>query len=245
MKVILVNKILMINNKKDYLRITENGNYLINYNNENIDLTLEIDTNIKVTIINLTKEERLSINTNYILHDNSELTIYKFYHIKNVTEEISFDLNGINSSINYFFRTLSLGNENYHLKINHNNINTKSIINNKAIAFKEGNIIFELDSNLGKKITGCTLSQDTTIITLDDSKAKVSPNMYIENDDVIARHGSAIGTFSDDEVFYLMSRGIDYNNSVKLLIKGILLSNLEIDLSLKEKILNIINMYWR
>ena len=50
----------MINNKKDYLRITEDGNYLINYNNENIDLTLEIDTNIKVTIINLTKEERLS-----------------------------------------------------------------------------------------------------------------------------------------------------------------------------------------
>ena len=43
----------MINNKKDYLRITEDGNYLINYNNENIDLTLEIDTNIKVLIISL------------------------------------------------------------------------------------------------------------------------------------------------------------------------------------------------
>ena len=70
----------MINNKKDYLRITEDGNYLINYNNENIDLTLEIDTNIKVTIINLTKEERLSINTNYISGLKLPYTIFRYRH---------------------------------------------------------------------------------------------------------------------------------------------------------------------
>ena len=50
---------------------------------------------------------------------------------------------------------------------------------------------------------------------------KISPNMFIDLDDVIAKHGSAIGTFKDDQVFYLMSKGINYNDALKLLIKGL------------------------
>jgi len=46
-------------------------------------------------------------------------------------------------------------------------------------------------------------------------------------------------------VFYLMSRGIEYNDAIKLLIKGYLFSNINADSSLREKILNVIDMYWR
>ena len=45
-------------------------------------------------------------------------------------------------------------------------------------------------------------------------------------------------------VFYLMSRGIEYNDAIKLLVKGYLFSNVDADSYLREKILNVIDKYW-
>ena len=88
------------------------------------------------------------------------------------------------------------------------------------------------------------LDQNTRIVTLGDSDAKVSPNMFIDCDDIEARHGSVVGTFKDELVFYLMSRGIEYNDCIKLLVKGFLFSNIDVNNKMRERILNVIDMYW-
>ena len=87
------------------------------------------------------------------------------------------------------------------------------------------------------------MNQDTKIINLSDSHSKINPNMYIDVDDVEARHSSVIGSFNEEELFYLMSRGISYDEAVKLLIKGYILSNLDLDMDKRNKILNVINTY--
>lgn len=74
---------------------------------------------------------------------------------------------------------------------------------------------------------------------------KIEPNMFIDLDDVEARHGSVIGTFKDDQVFYLMSKGISYNDTLKLLIKGYLLSKIEVSVDVRIKMMDIIERYWR
>ena len=104
---------------------------------------------------------------------------------------------------------------------------------------------FVINSKVKKEYEKSVLDQNTRIVTLGDSDAKISPNMFIDCDDVEARHGSIIGTFKDDMVFYLMSRGIEYNDAIELLVKGFLFSNVDADSSLREKILNVIDMYWR
>ena len=71
--------------------------------------------------------------------------------------------------------------------------------------------------------------------------AAIRPNMYIEEDDVVARHGSVIGKFSPDDIFYITSRGIPEKEAILLLIRGFILSNLIVDDSLSEKIIKIIN----
>ena len=48
----------------------------------------------------------------------------------------------------------------------------------------------------------------------------------------------------DELVFYLMSRGIEYNDCIKLLVKGFLFSNIDVDNKMRERILNVIDMYW-
>ena len=122
---------------------------------------------------------------------------------------------------------------------------TSSNVCNKSIAMEGSTLNFVINSIVGKEYEKSILNQSTRIVTLGESNSHISPNMYIDCDDVEARHGSVIGTFKDDLVFYLMSRGIEYSDSIKLLIKGYLLSNVDTDSNLREKIFNVIDMYWR
>ena len=76
-----------------------------------------------------------------------------------------------------------------------------------------------------------------------NENGKVKP---VKNDtyyklNVKANHAAHIGKFDQDVIFYLMSRGITYNNAVALLVKGFLTD----DSIYKEEIQQIINKYWR
>ena len=59
-----------------------------------------------------------------------------------------------------------------------------------------------------------------------------------------AFHSSNIGQFDNSLIFYLMSRGISYSDSIKLLIKGFLLSNMDNNIIKRKIVLDIINRYW-
>jgi Fe-S cluster assembly protein SufD len=72
------------------------------------------------------------------------------------------------------------------------------------------------------------LIKTARIINLTDNECIINPNLYIEDSDVVANHAAAIGKFSDEELFYLMSRGITYTDAINLLIKGFLVSDYNI-----------------
>ena len=57
-----------------------------------------------------------------------------------------------------------------------------------------------------------------------DDKAEFNskPELEIYADDVKCSHGSSSGTIEQDSLHYLMTRGLNRNDSKKLLIKGFL-----------------------
>ena len=127
------------------------------------------------------------------------------------------------------------------IKIYHNNNNVKSYIENKSLGNNNSKITYNIDSILKKGNIGCIMDQNTRIIEMGNVESKINPNMYIEEDDVEARHGSVIGNFNQDDIFYLMTRGISETDSIKLLIRGFLLSNMAVDMDTRSRILEIIN----
>ena len=66
----------------------------------------------------------------------------------------------------------------------------------------------------------------------------------IDEYDVVAEHNALIGKFSYDDIFYLMSRGISEEDSIRLLSTGLVLSNL-INEEIKEEIIKYLDEYWR
>jgi len=253
-----MNKILVVNNKlsnlyndnltiiDNHLIFNENGDYNINYIDcDNINLTIEVKPNVFVKLFEYSNNENIKVNNHYIINKDSNLLLFKLFNNKNTTERLIFDLNDENAKLNYHFSSIAINNDNYYVTINHNSSKTISNVINRSIAKDKAIIDFTIDSYLPKGKINCYLNQDTKIITLGDNNSTIRPNMFIEEVDVEARHASAIGKFSDSELFYLMSRGITYNDSLKLLIKGFIFANLIMNIETREKILNIINTNWR
>ena len=63
-----------------------------------------------------------------------------------------------------------------------------------------------------------------TVILGEKSKINAKPILIIDCDDVHASHGCAIGTLDDNEIYYLMSRGISRKKSINLLMKSFLVN---------------------
>lgn len=248
---IIVNRNRIDNYKDDEIEINNNKIWFYKdnkYEMEYIDcddvrLEFMID-NVKIEILDYSSDNYLKIKNIYNI-DNGSLRIDKFYNNKMVDEEIDFNLMQDGDRVDYNFATISLGEENYIINVNHNNKNTISNIDNRSVALKNSKINYTINSRVLKDCVKSMLDQNTRIITLDECEAKISPNMFIDLDDVIAKHGSVIGTFKEDQVFYLMSKGISYNDTVKLLIKGYLLSKIRVNVDIRMKIMDIIDRYWR
>jgi len=71
-----------------------------------------------------------------------------------------------------------------------------------------------------------------------NSQITVKPDLEILNNSVKAGHGVAIGRFNDQEIYYLQSRGLNHQQSYKLLSRGFL-SNL-VNSSTSREIVNFV-----
>ena len=65
--------------------------------------------------------------------------------------------------------------------------------------------------------------------------------MFIGEASTTGIHSSVIGTISEEDIFYLMSRGINYETAINLIIKGMIISNINPDIEYRERILDILS----
>lgn len=228
--------------KDNTIKFLNNGEYNLEIiNSNNLNLNLELKENITVKLFILSINNNIISNITYTLKKHSNLILFKFYNNKEVEEKEKIYLEQEYSSISYNFSSICKKNEKYKMQIYHNDNHVTSNISNKCLGNNNSKITFDIDSILDKGNIGCYMNQDTKIICMGDVDAKINPNMYIEEDDVEARHGSVIGKFNDEDLFYLMSRGIPKEEAIKLMIKGFILSNLVVNMDNRAKILEIIN----
>lgn len=232
--------IIIENNKITFLK---SNNYVLEYiDSKSINLEFNISDNIEITIDIISLDNDFKSHLVYNI-EASNLLVNSFYNNKEDNEVIDINLNKEKGRIDYYFSNICRNIENYQINIYHNAKRTISNIYNKSITIGNSSCNYIINSYCYKENIGCTLKQDTKIITMGDNNSKICPNMYIDLEDIIASHASMIGKFNDDELFYLMSRGLTYKESIKLLIKGFLINKFD-DLNKRKIILNIMEKYW-
>ena len=217
------------------------------FNNHNFNILINKNSNLKNYIFDLNKNQNLRYSfTNIDIYENSnsENFIYssgsKFskYEIKsNLKEKYSSAfINGI----------INLDKNNHHeikTNINHLAENTKSyqliksVLNDKSTGVYQGKIFV---NDQAQKTDGYQLSK--ALLLDENTEFNGKPELEIYADDVKCSHGSTSGNLDENSIFYLMSRGLNYDQAKKLLIDGFIndviekITNIEIQKYLKEAI---------
>lgn len=171
-------------------------------------------------IINLDKFKYNKIIFN--LEDNAHIIINKKYNEKEIDEEITINLNGINSKVDFYFSTKVYNDQKYILNVNHLNKYTTSNIINHGVVMNDSKLYFEVNSSVKKGNIKSKLNQENKIIVMSKNNSTIKPNLFIDEFDVDAIHAATIGKFNKEDIFYLMTKGISEENANLLLIDGFL-----------------------
>ncbi len=222
--------------EKNFLNIFYNFNLNENAILKNYKIDKVENKNIKYSFNNI-EQNKNTISETFILSSGSNF----------FKSEVNCNLKGEHSSafVNGIF---SLDKNKHHeirTIVNHLTENTKSyqliksVLENSSKAAYQGKIFVNSDA---QKTDGYQLSK--AILLNKDSEFNAKPELEIYADDVKCSHGSASGSLNEDSIFYLMSRGLNYNQARELLINGFLLDVVEkiTDSEIKNLIKNMIGI---
>jgi Fe-S cluster assembly protein SufB len=106
-------------------------------------------------------------------------------------------------------------------KVIHAAPHTKSTIRSKSISAGGGVSTYRGLVKVTQKAENSDVSVNCDALILDDeSISNTVPDMKIENEQVNIVHEARVGKIGDDEIFYLMSRGLDEEQSSQLVVSG-------------------------
>lgn len=223
------------------IKVLKNTKLEINIKNiEEIKLNIEIEIleNVKLDLVEIKKDIKTKILNKYNLNKNSILNIAKAYDVDTINEKNIVNLNGVNANINIILKTVSKNTEKYDFVINHNEKNTISDIITNGLNIS-GNLYITVSTLIPNGKKNCVANQQNRIINLTEKECTIKPNLLIEEVDVTANHSALIGSFKNEEIFYLQRLGVCKEDASKLLIEGFLKSKIS------EKIAANFKKYWR
>ena len=101
--------------------------------------------------------------------------------------------------------------------------NTTSRIVGKSVCKDGGVATYRGTVRVAPGATGVTTSVRFDALILDEgSRSETYPYIDIQEDDTSMSHEATVGRVSDDQIFYLMSRGMTENEATNLIVQGFL-----------------------
>mgnify|MGYP003308402792 CR=1 FL=1 len=168
-------------------------------------------------------------NKNYKYNIKEDTIIYHY----SINSSSNVDVNIVTENVNlfYYYNNINYDDNKFNIKVNHLKSNTHSELYNHGVNVFCNKLMYYVDGIVPKSSSKCICNQDNQIINMDNGKSTILPILLIDNYDVDSNHGAYIGKFRDEEMFYLMSRGISREDSYRLLLNGFLINSDSIDMN--------------
>ena len=209
---------------------------IINISNENLNNNfLNFRQKINIGKNSILKNYSLDINENSnFKYSFKDISLEKNSHLEYfiLSKGSKFLKHDINCSLNNEYGSvvlngiIDLDDKKHHeikTNINHNEENCKSyqliksVLNENSKGIYQGKIYV---NSKAQKTDGYQLSR--ALLLSDEVEFNAKPELEIYADDVKCSHGSTSGNVDENSIFYLMSRGLSYEHSKKLLTNGFL-----------------------
>ena len=243
-------KILANENSKAtiVIKYKSDKNNIESFHNGIIKIIAKNNSNINIIIVNL-----LSETSNNFLSIDAEL------EESSKIKATIIDLGGKNSITNYYsnligdlsdnkLESIYLGKDNQLIDINYIaelrgkksniDINVQGALKDQAKKHFKGTIDFKKGC---KKATGN--ENEECMLLSNKAKSIALPMLLCSEEDVEGNHSSSAGKVGEKELFYIMSRGFNFKEAMKLMVRAKfnkILENIK-DENLKQEILDEIN----
>ena len=225
-----------INSRVDINLEDDSSLCVVNFLNENSEKNfINFRQKIKIGENSILKNYSLDSNTSEnIKYFHKDINLSKNSHLEYfiLSEGSKFIKQDINCNLDDEYGSIALNgiinleNEKHHeikTVINHKKENCKSyqliksVLNDKSKGIYQGKIFVSPEA---QKTDGYQLSR--ALLLNESVEFNAKPELEIYADDVKCSHGSTSGNIDENSIFYLMSRGLSYSESKKLLTNGFL-----------------------
>lgn len=175
----------------------------------------------------------------YVL-DNNKKSKYNYqidedtviYHFSiNSSSKVNIDILKEDVTLYYYYNNINYDDNNFEIEVNHKKNNTHSELFIHGVNVNDSKLTYNVNGIVPKICSKCICNQENQIINISNGKSTICPNLLIDNYDVDSNHGAYIGKFSDEKLFYLMSRGISKKEAYSLLLNGFLINSDSLDLN--------------
>lgn len=199
----------------------------INYEkNVNVNYDLNLEKNSKLTIISLysSKNSQPVIKAKTNISENAYCNSMKLFLLDSGTNYASQTiLSGKKARIddyNVVINNSQLA-QKYVMNCVHENVETTSQMRNFVICKGSSTINIDTNGHIKQGMKESNISQKTKGILLSlESGISANPLLLIDEYDCLASHGAGIGAIDEEDLFYLMSRGLSREKSEELIIGG-------------------------
>ena len=92
-----------------------------------------------------------------------------------------------------------------------------------GVILDRGTLTFNGIGHIIRGAKGADAQQESRVLMLSDqARGDANPILLIDENEVTAGHAASVGRVDPDEMYYLMSRGLDQNTAQRLVIRGFL-----------------------
>ena len=106
-------------------------------------------------------------------------------------------------------------------KVEHLASNTSSKVVSKSVSKDGGVSVFRGAIDIAPNLRDCTAHMSCDALLLDEkSRTETTPRLNIESNDVSVAHEATVGKLNQEDVFYMMSRGLSEEEALAMIING-------------------------
>ena len=143
----------------------------------------------------------------------------------NVIEDVRVNLQGQGSASDVKTVAITHNNQVQGINVNVTNIGSHSLGNiyQHGVALDESTLTFNGIGHILKNSKNSDAQQESRVLMLsDDARADANPILLIDEYVVQAGHAASISRVNQEQLYYLMSRGLESKQAEKLIIRGFL-----------------------
>ncbi len=189
-----------------------------------IDAVVTADSTFKMLLMN-NINSKLIIEDQYDLYQGAQGTIaYCQMNSAPVVTDSVYNLKGQQAAVRSLTVSITAEKNVFQQTCNHLAGQTKGDIDNFGIVLANGNCEMIVKNSINKGFHDCKTHQTSRLLTYDKtSVGNILPILYIDDDQVEASHACSLGQPDEEQIYYLQTRGLTYQQALRLISIGYLM----------------------